>query len=158
MRGKEADAVEGGERLKKRPKLGHEGDTTFASQSITMKEKWEPTEEEIAKWNRRVMAITSLAESEARKKERASVIDDGGTSANDTSRVAGSCKQRYAEDNTKVRDRSGDVCLSYRESLPPFLAAAADGDLGVLRKCIEDDGSGADSTPVMEGESQALRT
>ena len=37
---------------------------------------------------------------------------------------------------TKGRDRSGKVCLSYRESLPPFLSAAADGNLTMLKQCI----------------------
>ena len=35
-------------------------------------------------------------------------------------------------------DRSGNICKSYRESLPPFLAAAADGDIDDLVKCIND--------------------
>lgn len=33
-------------------------------------------------------------------------------------------------------DRSGKLCPTYRESLPPFLAAAADGDIGALRQYI----------------------
>jgi len=115
-------------RRKKRPKLSDDCDIDRdISQDDAIKGKWEPSNEEIKEWNRRVMDIVALVESEAKK--RAGLREDEPQ--------ANSC-QKYVEDNadTEGRDRSGKVCHTYRESIPPFLAAAADGDLDALRKCI----------------------
>lgn len=138
---------DGQERCKKRPKLAHEDEVSGTSQIInTRKEKWEPTEEESKQWSQRVMEIVALVESEAKKKESvAAGIDDETTSAIDANH-----SQQNIDDDTKGRDRSGNVCLSYRKSLPPFLAAASNGDLCALRKCIDDGGTGVNKMRVDE--------
>lgn len=127
-------------RRKKRPKLSDDCDIDRdISQDDARKGKWEPSNEEIKEWNRRVMDIVALVESEAKK--RAGLREDEDDASINASKgnkpQANSC-QKYVDDNadTEGRNRSGKVCHAYRESIPPFLAAAADGDLDALRTCI----------------------
>jgi ankyrin repeat protein len=124
-------------RRKKRPKLVHDCDVDpEISQDDARKGTWEPSNEEIKQWNRRVMDIVDLVESEA--KRRADLREDeDDASIKGNKPLTNSC-QKHVDDNadTEGRDRSGKVFHAYRQSIPPFLAAAADGDLDALRKCI----------------------
>jgi hypothetical protein len=100
------------------------------------KEKWNPSDEEIQQWNHRVMEIVATAESDAKKgaADRCEDVDIRSTNAsdgNDTSIDDGAI--------SNGRDRSGNVCHAYRESIPPFLAAAAEGNLRELEECVEHD-------------------
>jgi ankyrin repeat protein len=57
-------------------------------------------------------------------------------------------------------DRSGKLCPTYRESLPPFLAAAADGEIGILRQYIdahiqEEDGNSSHCNDKINNNVQA---
>jgi hypothetical protein len=96
------------------------------------KEKWKPSDEEIKQWNQRVMEIVATAESDA-KKGAAGRCEDGDV----TSTNASDGNNDGAISNG--RDRSGNVCHAYRESIPPFLAAAAEGNLRELEECVEHD-------------------
>ena len=79
-----------------------------------------------------------------------------------------SCEESTSTNGTtsnEGRDRSGNVCPSYRESLPPFLAAAADGDLMALKQCVDggcgdnhDDESGGSTTKHTEFQSHHTET
>ncbi|KAL3817749.1 hypothetical protein ACHAXA_010969 [Cyclostephanos tholiformis] len=134
-------------RNKKRPKLAHGGDIDhYGSQDDVKKGTWEPSDDDIKQWNRRVMEIVALVESEA-KKGAGLCKDEDETSINESKGKelkSNSCKKCVDDDaDTERRDRSGKVCHAYRESIPPFLAAAADGDLDALRKFINDVSSGA---------------
>lgn len=142
-----------GERCTKRPKLSHEEGTS--QNNAKRKDKWEPTEEEINQWNQRVMEIVSLVESEAKDKENAAQ-NDGEDAARSAKNNNNSTEK--TTDETKGRDRSGNVCLSYRQSLPPFLAGAADGDLKALQQCanIDKNGSHTIQHGDMKSESQSL--
>ncbi len=140
---------------------------TFHDTSVP-KGKWEPTEDEIKEWNERVVDIVALVEANAKKwdhynrhrlgqeEEEEAVVDismdaSGGSNhtnsnnnkdrnQNNTATEKAACKVSTPKNNdTQGRDRSGNVCLSYRQSLPPFLAAAADGDLIALKQCIGGD-------------------
>ncbi|KAL9181275.1 hypothetical protein ACHAXT_010080 [Thalassiosira profunda] len=133
------DQCEGNEMSGKRRKLLSENDKCDGSRCCeafaALKDTWEPSEEEIAVWNRRVMEIIALVESESKRVINA---DLANTDANEGN----------AED-TKGRDRSGKACQSYRESLPLFLAAAADGDMKALQKCVA---GGKDALQTQDGD------
>ena len=81
--------------------------------------RWKPTDDEMKRWNQRVIEIVALVEFESKKKSQQQ-------------------QQATTISSTTGRDRSGKICPSYRESLPPFLAAAANGDLDALKQCIEE--------------------
>jgi len=93
-----------------------------------MKGKWNPSDEEIKRWNQRVMEIVATVESDAKKGAagRCEYLSDGNNTVDDGAIGNG-------------RDRSGNVCHAYRESIPPFLAAAAEGNLRALEQCVEHD-------------------
>ncbi|KAL7544778.1 hypothetical protein ACHAWF_008142 [Thalassiosira exigua] len=145
------DQDSGPERGRKRRKLLHaseSGDGTGTSRNnvdvIVVEENWHPTEVEEKEWNQRVMEIVALVESVAKDKGSATVYPDRKASvATDEARNSSLEKAHRSNDETKGRDRSGNVCLPYRESLPPFLAAAAGGDLKALRECVDDSGKQA---------------
>lgn len=133
------------ERQSKRLKLTHQSSNPSATNGEDVannsKKNIQPTPETLApsteeteQWNQRVMDIVALVESEARKKEQADATNSDETS---TDATTDSTTQQTAP--TEGVDRSGKLCLSYRYSLPPFLAAAADGDLVALQKCIRTD-------------------
>jgi len=145
-------------RSNKRRKLIHESTATDNQQQLKVNsnniyniklEKWTPTQQEINEWNIKVMDIVSLVEAQSKKKK----IDSG-----DSSKVcSGDTKDDEASSVKKDingTDRSGNVCLSYRDSLPPFLAAAANGDLVALQAYIKDDGSSDDKRSSTTGEEQ----
>ena len=112
-------------------------------------EKWTPTQQEINEWNVKVMKIVSFVEAQSKKKN----IDIG-----DSSKVCGGDTKddkANGKDNTSSGvDRSGNVCPSYRNSLPPFLAAAANGDLIALQAYIKDDGASYDKRSSTTEEEQ----
>ena len=105
------------ERCNKRQKLSHDESTIMPIYS------WHPTEEETKRWNEQVVEIVALTEAEANKK-----IDDF---------LDGTVKTKPSNRSMKGCDRNGKEHQSYRDSLPAFLAAAADGDLNNLKKMIE---------------------
>lgn len=134
-------------------------------------EKWDPTEDEIKQWNQRVLDIVTLVESSSKKRDSLQQFDqeegdcsfdarDGSSSSNNASSEQPSsdkCTTNNSTTDTKGRDRSGNVCLSYRNSLPPFLAAAANGDLLALKKCMDgDDHDDSEATAAIH--SQHLET
>lgn len=111
----------------KRRKLDHDcvpGPDTGQDIIYESKGKWEPSDEEIKQWNERVMEIVATVESDA-KKGSAGRSEDGDNT--DDGAVGNG------------RNRSGNVCHAYRESIPPFLAAAAEGNLRALKECVEHD-------------------
>lgn len=105
---KEDGVVDDDQRCSKRQKLTHDESTIIPLHS------WHPTEEEIKRWNEQVVEIVAITEAEANKK-------------------------RDSLDNASMKgcDRNGKEHQSYRDSLPEFLAAAADGDLTTLKQLIE---------------------
>jgi len=109
-------------------------------------EKWTPTQQEINEWNIKVMEIVSLVEAQSKKKE-----------VGDSSKVcSGDTKDDEANSKKDINgtDRSGNVCPSYRDSLPPFLAAAANGDLVALQAYVKEDGSSDDKSSNTEEEQK----
>jgi ankyrin repeat protein len=135
------------ERCKKRPKLTHGCDIVpDIIMDDARKGKWEPSDEEIEQWNRRVMKMVALVESEAKKGTcLCENEDDASINARKGKGLESNSFQKSVDDytNTEGCDRSGKVCRPYRESIPPFLAAAADGDLDALKKCTNDGFIGA---------------
>jgi len=125
---------DGEERCRKRLKVGHNGSGSGINQQNTRKETYEPTEEEIMHWNQRVMEIVTLVESEAKKLENTTrCTDERNIDAHKSNTVEDTVEETCPQQG---RDRSGNVFLSYRKSLHPFLAAAANGDLQAMQKCI----------------------
>jgi hypothetical protein len=80
--------------------------------SIETPRPWDPTENEQEEWAQRVLQIAAKLEE---KVKSSGIID---------------CVKRCL-------DRNGKQSQSYRESLPPFLQAAADGDLTQLQSIVE---------------------
>lgn len=87
-------------------------------------EKWEPSNDEIDYWNERVVEIVNLIEFYSKTK-----LENASRDSLDAQMIPSS--------STGI-DRSGKLCPSYRESLPAFLAAAANGDITKLKKCVND--------------------
>lgn len=82
-------------------------------------ETWEPNQQEIDAWDEQVLLIITDLEVVVED----TTNDAGGISSND-------------KHDTKAAgfDRNGVPTLSYRSSLPPFIQAAADGDLAKLQE------------------------
>ena len=118
------DNIENIERPCKRAKLSHEIDDVLC--------KWDPSTEEMEQWNQRVLEIVKLVE----------LLSKDAKHDNESYKIATDTHQSLdaqifssAKPSTGT-DRSGNVCPSYRDSLPQFLAAAANGDISVLHECI----------------------
>mmetsp|Transcript_1675 Transcript_1675/g.3559 ORF Transcript_1675/g.3559 Transcript_1675/m.3559 type:complete len:509 (+) Transcript_1675:154-1680(+) len=84
-------------------------------------EGWEPTEEEVQQWEERVLKIAHGLE-EAHQ--------------NQPEHQQQQCQHEQSTKTTTLLDRSGKEIQSYRNSLPPFIAAAAEGSLTKLREMI----------------------
>ena len=113
-------------------------------------EKWTPTQQEVNEWNIKVMEIVSLVEAQSKKNNidgDSSKVCSGDDAKDDE---ASSAKK----DTSSGTDRSGNVCPSYRDSLPPFLAAAANGDLIALQAYIKDGASDDKSSSTTEEEQK----
>jgi ankyrin repeat protein len=83
------------------------------------RESWEPTQQEIDEWDETVLKI--VAELEAKAFSSCSFDNIDG-----------------AETIVKAGfDRNGKKSKTYRESLPPFIQAAADGDLNALQTMVK---------------------
>lgn len=95
---------------------------------ITLKRK--PSSDEVDRWNARVVEIVKLVEAQS---TRIGSQDDKMATTKESKNGEKSTSPKIMHRGT---DRLGKICKSYRESLPPFLAAAADGDIDMLRKCI----------------------
>jgi hypothetical protein len=78
-----------------------------------MRETWDPTPEDEEEWAKRVVQIAAELEQQAK-----SNIEDG-------------------EDKKLGVDRNGRESRPYRESLPPFVQAAADGNLDRLKEMVD---------------------
>jgi len=143
----------------KRRKLIHESTATDKPQPIKGNsninnniklDKWTPTQQEINEWNVKVMDIVSFVEAQSKKKKE---------SVGDSSKVcSGDGKDDEASTKKDINgtDRSGNVCPSYRDSLPPFLAAAANGDLVALQAYFKEGGAsdGKSSSTTKEEEQK----
>ena len=79
-----------------------------------IRETWDPTPEEEEEWAKRVVQIAAELEQQAK-----SNIEDG-------------------EDTKLGVDRNGRESRPYRESLPPFVQAAADGNLDRLKEMVDE--------------------
>ena len=97
-------------------------------------EKWEPSIQEIDYWNKRVLEIVNLVEVHSKTKLENSSNDSLGA-------------QLITSSLTGI-DRSGNCCPSYRESLPEFLAASADGDITKLKRCVNKNSAGSNDTCI----------
>eukprot|EP00569_Conticribra_weissflogii_P000754 CAMPEP_0171354966 /NCGR_PEP_ID=MMETSP0878-20121228/44979_1 /TAXON_ID=67004 /ORGANISM="Thalassiosira weissflogii, Strain CCMP1336" /LENGTH=542 /DNA_ID=CAMNT_0011860957 /DNA_START=19 /DNA_END=1644 /DNA_ORIENTATION=- len=118
-------------RSTKRLKISH-GDSEYINNEVS-DNIWIPTDEDIKNWNQRVMEIVSLIESEAKKtKIKGKDVIKYASNNEQLSSALG----HNSVNTTDGRDRAGKTCLSYRDSLHPFLAAAADGDIEILRGCV----------------------
>ncbi|KAL3790797.1 hypothetical protein HJC23_004698 [Cyclotella cryptica] len=130
---------EDGKRPIKRAKLIQDTDcecergNTAISTSIPV--KWDPSSEELSQWNQRVLEIVNLVELESKKPITMS-IHEGGENASSEVVPLSNLQEDDFSNAQRGTDRSGKPCPSYRESLPPFLAAAADGNIAALRQCI----------------------
>mmetsp|Transcript_10139 Transcript_10139/g.23734 ORF Transcript_10139/g.23734 Transcript_10139/m.23734 type:complete len:461 (-) Transcript_10139:170-1552(-) len=95
---------------------GHEGREN-KRRKFSKVEDTGPTEKDVLLWDRRVAQIVALVAMEA--KEGGDKVHKG-----------------------LGHDRSGNEFKSYRESLPPFLDAAASGNLDALKICVQEDCEG----------------
>jgi Ankyrin repeats (3 copies) len=82
-------------------------------------EAWEPTHEQVDAWNVQMLQILQIVEQQA--------LDAAEPKSN---------KGNDFEFKVNVVENSIATQVSYRESLPPFLKAAADGDLEALQDFV----------------------
>ena len=127
------DGTDGDDHMKresKRQKITHDDFTT----SILPLQSWLPTEEETKRWNEQVVEIVALTEAESNKKKD----NLGDTVKSKTSHTT----------SMQGCDRNGKEHQSYRDSLPAFLAAAADGDMSTLKQLIENNNTGDENDHI----------
>jgi hypothetical protein len=86
-------------------------------------ETWTPSQNEIEKWDVRVLEIAAQLESQSVRLGDSIDMSAGGEFA-----------------GRAGMDRSGNATQSYRASLPPFIQAAADGNLQKLKEMVAADG------------------
>lgn len=102
---------------------------------------WTPTEEEVEAWGRKVVELTARVEENARRASAEAEVD--------ASTQPPPNKRRRMGDNDSTtnatrfvppgRDRTGtNAVSSYRKSLPPLLAAAADGKCNEILSLLEE--------------------
>ena len=102
-------------------------------------ESWEPSQQEIDDWDSKVLSILRQVEQEQQQQQ--DQHQTKGATAPDASK-----KQQQECDTTIERnaanvgyDRSGQNKVdTYRQSLPPFLQAAANGDFNTLQSMINE--------------------
>jgi len=101
------------------------------------------------------MDIVSFVEVQSKQKK-----EGIGESSGDKVCSGDAKDDKASEKGISGTDRSGNVCPSYRDSLPPFLAAAANGDLVALQSYINDgssDGKGKGSTTKEEQKQEHIK-
>jgi Ankyrin repeats (3 copies) len=100
----------------KKQRQGEDGQQPLDAQDEVEREAWEPTQKEIEEWDAKVLQI--VAELEA-KLSQSNVVED-------------------VELVRPGLDRNGRKSHAYRESLPKFLQAAADGNLELLQTMVKE--------------------
>ena len=97
--------------------------------------KWDPSNEEVEQWNQRIKELVNLVEFHS----RISKDQDGESNPSGSidEKVPVECS-RLPSDKSVGTDRNGNAFPSYRDSLPTFLSAAANGDITTLRNHIND--------------------
>jgi ankyrin repeat protein len=94
---------------------------------------YEPTPEQVEAWEEQVLHIVNNLEKEAVHQHAAAAA----TTAADLERPRQHPSHQQHQRRNKSEDRNGNVVQSYRDSLPPFLQAAANGDLETLQQMID---------------------
>jgi hypothetical protein len=79
---------------------------------------WDPTEQEQTEWNLKIVEILKQVEE---KQQRSKAVEN----------------QEDVKDQTLGTDRNGQKAIPYKESLAPFLKAAAEGNLIQLTELVE---------------------
>ncbi len=127
---------------------------------------WTPTQEEIQIWDAKVLELSQLVEHQCSNDKNAPLnsycnVNDGtsGTSGNDVQKLisanaanmdvknihmnSNTCNNNNNNNNGSSiyipagHDRNGSKIQSYKESLPPFIKAASDGNLDLLKDMIQ---------------------
>ena len=121
-----------------RPQQERQEEECKSQEEINM-ESWEPTQEEIDDWDMKVLSILRQVEQEQQRPQQ----DDAPAPIPQQEQQQGIAHESNA---SKVGyDRSGQTKVdTYRQSLPPFLQAAANGDLNRLQSMISDAINGTD--------------
>ena len=116
------------------------------SEMEPMPTSWTPTEEEVETWGRKVAELTAKMEDEAcRAGVEAEVGADASTQPPPNKRRRmGDANDSNSTNATRYippgRDRTGTSAVSsYRKSLPPLSAAAADGDAEKIKSLLLDE-------------------
>jgi Ankyrin repeats (3 copies) len=107
---------------------------------------WEPTEREIEEWSNRVVEIVrSLEDCAAAAAVPAASAAADAPDRGESSRTSGVAALAASAGAISVvafvaagKDRTGRETAEYRESLPNFLQASADGDLAFLKRMVDD--------------------
>ena len=102
-------------------------------EKIENQKQWIPSQEEKEAWDEQILQIMSAIEQKS-----CSIIEKNN---NNTERKG----KEGESDVDLVLDRSGNQVSSYRESLPEFLKAAANGDYDTLKRMVEEEKKKNDS-------------
>jgi len=119
--------------------------------------KWDPSENEIEEWKNTVIKITQQVEQDVFSHIK-TFSDESATSENVTNSNGKMDSNQTENDanhddsrtspnrqNKKQKlcfiqaghDRDGNQAKSYKESLPPFIKAASEGNFSFLKQCVE---------------------
>jgi hypothetical protein len=112
------------ERERKRRRIESNVNGGYAANNIQPLEAFEPTESQVEEWNVRMIEILKQV-------EQSTALSD---------QILKSGKNDHIRDKDSVRNVDhvkDERSVAYRDSLPPFLMAAADGDLAALKDAVE---------------------
>jgi hypothetical protein len=98
-------------------------DAPTSDETPVVLEVWKPSQEEIDAWDERVLQILKDLEATKDPDNDDDGVNEKELGKNDTTKAAGF-------------DRNGQPSKSYRKSLPPFIQAAADGNLTLLKEMV----------------------
>lgn len=98
---------------------------------------WTPTEEDKKQWAAKILEILQKVEDE--RTTRCSDASSATSKARDPKENTPSAgSKEESEKKPQSEDKSGNLVITYRTSLPPFLMAASNGDRKKLHQLVED--------------------
>ena len=140
------------EQVEQDVQISKQGDDDANDKCISATEplpsSWTPTEKEIEAWVQRVAKLTAKMEEEA---SRAGAEAEAGAETDASTQPPPNKRRRMGDANDSIstnatryippgRDRTGtNAVSSYRKSLPPLLAAAADGDAEKIQALLDEE-------------------
>ena len=134
-----SNLIQSGEKEEEKLSLNNNSTSEKKATLLESCEPWDPTDDDIDEWNKRVMEIVKELEEQQETRVAAATSSNSGTGEDNLSKHASDSNQQASKNDRNCItgvDRNGRVLKSYRASLPPLLQAAADGNLEGVREIL----------------------